>query len=38
MECKKLLHNNSNIDTRNYVAYYMDKILKKIILSMGKMK
>lgn len=26
MECKKILHNNSNIDTRNYVAYYMAKI------------
>lgn len=24
---KKILHNNSNIDTRNYVAYYMDKVL-----------
>ena len=21
-----ILHNNSNIDTRNYVAYYMDEV------------
>lgn len=26
MECKKLLHNNSNTDTKNYVAYYMDEV------------
>lgn len=36
MECKKLLHNNSNIDTRNYVAYYMDKIFKKLSYQWGK--
>lgn len=30
MECKRLLHNNSTIDTRNYVAYYMDKVFIKI--------